>query len=69
MISYTNDLEAHKREHRAFVSQIEEFSNMLEARKITISIRVTKFLKNWLINHIQKTDKQYTASFNSNNVA
>ena len=51
--------EAHKREHAAFIMKVQEFQQNFNAGKITLSIDISTFLKNWLVNHIQVEDKKY----------
>ncbi len=62
-------LDAHIKEHRAFVTQVEDFIAKLEAGSVTISMGVMSFLRNWLTSHIQKTDKQYSAVLADKKVA
>ncbi len=49
----------HKREHEIFIQKVEEFKKEQAEGKITLSIKVLNFLKDWLINHIMGTDKEY----------
>ena len=53
--------EAHKREHAAFITKVQEFQTNFNAGKITLSIDISTFLKNWLMNHIADEDKKYGA--------
>lgn len=53
------EYEAHKREHEAFVKKVQEFNAELLKGNITITSNVANFLKTWLVNHIQVTDKKY----------
>lgn len=50
---------AHTKTHKEFVAQIAAFKADFDAGKVTISIKILSFLKDWLINHIQGTDKEY----------
>lgn len=54
------DMEEHKEVHRNFVAKVKEFENALSSGKATVSIDVLQFLKDWLVEHIMGTDKQYT---------
>lgn len=56
--------EAHIDEHRMFVMKVLEFKTAYESGKAALSIEVMNFLKDWLINHINGTDKKYTKCFN-----
>ncbi len=55
----------HKTEHQNFTSKVIEFENNYKSGKVIISQEVLFFLKDWLINHIQVTDKKYSAFFNN----
>ena len=54
------DYQAHCQEHARFVQQVREFQNQVSQNRMTISVQVSVFLKDWLINHILKTDQQYS---------
>ena len=56
------DVEAHLRAHRDFIAKIEEFQARLRQRSGTVSMDVLVFLRDWLTNHILKTDKGFAAS-------
>ncbi len=51
--------ESHKREHAAFIMKVQEFQTNFNAGKITLSLDISNFLKNWLVNHISIEDKKY----------
>lgn len=53
-----------KREHDAFIAKIQTFQNDFNAGKLTLSLDVSSFLKNWLIQHISVEDKKYGSFFN-----
>ncbi len=60
MVQYGySEYEIHKKEHEAFVKKVQEFSSEIAKGNLTITLNVANFLKNWLINHIQGTDKKY----------
>lgn len=46
----------HKEKHRLFIEQLSGFRADFEIKKIGVSIEVMRFLKDWLIEHISKTD-------------
>jgi hemerythrin len=56
-------LEAHKKEHKAFVEQVAQFQKDFQAGKAALSVQVLKFLKDWVAKHIKETDKQYGPFF------
>ncbi len=57
-----------KREHEFFIGKIQEFQKDLAAGKLTLSLDISTFLKNWLINHISVEDKKYSSVFNAKNL-
>lgn len=54
------DYEQHKFEHTKFIDKMNELKSDFQSGKITISLEILSFLKDWLINHIQHTDKKYS---------
>jgi len=54
------DIDAHKEVHRNFVAKVQEFESALSSGKATVSMDVLQFLKDWLVEHIMGTDKQYS---------
>jgi hemerythrin-like metal-binding protein len=51
--------EAHKREHQKFSEQLKKYKEKFDKGDRKIAIEVSDFLKEWLVNHIMKTDQQY----------
>ena len=58
------DFPAHKVEHDLLTKQAVDLKQKFDAGQTAISSQTGNFLKDWLINHIQKTDKKYTAFLN-----
>ena len=58
------DYQQHKSEHEKFISKLASFKENLKSGKITLTMEVMQFLRDWLSNHILKTDKRYSAFFN-----
>jgi len=54
------DLKAHQAQHREFTDKMLSFQKELGAGKMTLSIDVMRYLRDWLSNHIMKTDKLYS---------
>ncbi|HEY0832634.1 MAG TPA: bacteriohemerythrin [Azospirillum sp.] len=55
------DLEAHKAAHRYFVDEVDKLRHDFDGGNETmLRIDLILLLKDWLIEHIQSTDKQYT---------
>jgi hemerythrin len=53
------DLAAHKAQHEKFTSQVVQFQEDFISGKLTVTIQLMNFLRDWLIHHILETDKQY----------
>jgi hemerythrin-like metal-binding protein len=59
---------SHKSQHDAFTRKIMEFEEQLRAKDFALSIEVSRFLKEWLQNHILRTDMRYVPYLNSKDV-
>jgi hemerythrin len=59
----------HKAEHDALVKQVLELRDKLEKGHITVSIETMNFLRQWLSNHILKTDMKYGPFLNSKGIS
>ncbi len=62
------DYDNHKRIHESFIGKIRSFKEEFESGDATVSFEIIEFLKDWLINHILKTDKQYVPLFKRNGI-
>ena len=56
--------DAHKTLHKNFVDKVLDFKNKYESGNAALSIEIINFLKDWLINHINGSDKEYSSFFN-----
>jgi hemerythrin len=56
-----SDFENHKKQHVIFEDKVNDFLSRIESGKLVVSVEVTNFLKDWLSNHIKKTDKEYSS--------
>lgn len=63
------DLAEHRAEHGAFVQKVRRFQQDLKDGNTAQSISIANFIKDWLVNHIKKTDRQYSAHLNRNGVS
>ena len=52
--------EQHKKEHDNFIKKITEIEERLNDGKMVLSLEITTFLKDWLINHILVSDQKYS---------
>ncbi len=53
----------HKKEHKDFVNKVAAFKNDFDKGKMMLSMDIMDFLKDWLLNHIKKTDMAYSDFF------
>lgn len=53
------DYNNHKQEHTKFIEKLTSLKNDFSKGKVTVSLEILNFLKEWLLNHIQITDKKY----------
>lgn len=63
------DTPAHKEEHVKLCDTVLAFKEKFDAGEATVSADIMDFLKDWLMNHILKTDKQYVSFLNENGVS
>ncbi len=63
------ETEAHLEKHRQFIANMEDLrSQFQENTNFMIGVDVMKFLTDWLVTHIQGTDRQYIQFFKSNGI-
>ncbi|MBF0589725.1 MAG: bacteriohemerythrin [Magnetococcales bacterium] len=60
--------EAHIREHRKLVSQVQNFVAKIQEGNTSVATSLLGFLKDWLVNHIMKTDMAYAPFFNQKGI-
>jgi methyl-accepting chemotaxis protein len=63
-----SDTKNHILQHHKFVEQCKKFEQDVLTGKITMSFEVIEFLKNWLMNHILKTDTRYVPLFKEHGI-
>ena len=52
---------AHVELHRKLVAQVVDIQKKFKSGNAMISMELMSFLKDWLVNHIQGTDKKYSS--------
>ncbi len=55
----------HKKEHSDFVAKVKDVKKGFDEERLMLSMDIMNFLKDWLQNHINGTDKKYSQFFNS----
>ena len=63
------DSAAHKKEHDELTRQVIDVQQKYKSGAVsTLSLEVMNFLKNWLIQHIQGSDKKYGPHLNAKGI-
>lgn len=62
------DYESHHDKHQKMTAKVLALQDELKQGKISLSLEVMDFLKNWLSKHIMGTDKKYSAFLNSKGI-
>ena len=57
-IQYSRSL-AHKQEHVKLIKEVTDLQNDFNNGKAMLTLKVSKFLKDWLVTHIKQTDKLF----------
>jgi hemerythrin len=55
--------EAHCRQHKTLVDEVEALQQKIAAGQVAISFELLHFLRNWLTKHIMREDMQYGVYF------
>lgn len=53
------ELDNHIKEHKKFIAEVEKFKDQISDNTRELNEEIFIFLSDWLISHIQKTDKRY----------
>lgn len=53
----------HVAEHQSFIEKIKVFQEDMEEGKVSVTFQLMNFLRSWLIEHINGTDKKYISLF------
>lgn len=56
--AYPN-IDAHKAKHKFLVDKIDGLRKEHQSNQIALGVKILNFLKEWLVEHIMKTDKTY----------
>jgi len=57
------DEAAHRKEHAEFLAKVSGFRESLLTERVGLSIRVMRFLGDWLVEHVQGSDRKYVPLF------
>ncbi|KIF80204.1 bacteriohemerythrin [Noviherbaspirillum autotrophicum] len=56
------DFAAHKQEHDKLIKDVVDLQSKFNAGNGMLSVQVSGFLRNWLVNHIMKTDTKLASA-------
>lgn len=56
----------HKKEHEKFAAKTMDVKNRFDDGRLVLSLEITNFLKDWIVNHVLDTDKKYSKCFMDN---
>lgn len=62
------DLPAHKAQHDHLTGTVMDFQRRFLSNEVGLSVEVMEFLRDWLVNHIMGSDKQYAPFLNARGV-
>ena len=60
--------EKHLVQHKKFIDKIKSFREEFNAGDISVALDVVHFLQDWLVTHIQRTDKAYVQTFKEHGI-
>ena len=60
---------SHKALHDELTKQVEDLQSKFQEGRMLVTVQVMNFLKDWLSNHIQNTDKKYGPYLNRKGIA
>jgi hemerythrin len=61
-------LPAHRMQHAELMSSVDQYRSDLDEGRKPDTVAVLQFLRKWLIEHIQKSDKAYSGHMNARGV-
>ncbi|MBN2738732.1 MAG: hemerythrin family protein [Spirochaetales bacterium] len=60
--------DSHKEEHQILIDKVKKLQEEHQAEKLLVSINTMKLLNDWIINHINGSDKKYTSFFKDKDI-
>jgi hemerythrin len=57
------DYPDHLKEHKIFIDKVLSFEFRLKNGKMLLTVEITNFLKEWILDHIQHSDQKYSTYF------
>jgi hemerythrin len=56
----------HIKEHQSFVEKATDVKKRFDSGKLVLSLEITNFVKDWIVDHVMGTDKKYSQCFIAN---
>jgi len=58
--------DSHKKAHRLFTEKVLDVKKRFDSGQIVLTFEITNYLKDWIVDHVMRTDKRYARCFNDN---
>jgi hemerythrin len=59
------ELASHQEQHNKLMADVEKYKSDLDQGRKPNLVAVLNFVQNWLVQHIQKSDKKYSDHLNA----
>lgn len=57
------DMASHIKEHKVFIDKVQKTNEKYQAGNMVLTLEISSFLRDWLVNHIQGIDQKYANFF------
>jgi len=58
----------HRIKHTELLKQVDDYNDRFAKGEVTLNLHLLNFLRDWLVNHIQKVDREYGPWMNEHGV-
>lgn len=62
------DMEEHMLAHKSFINKIKGFRDDFQSGNVSVSTEMMRYLKDWIVKHINGTDTKYVEFFKSHGI-
>jgi hemerythrin len=60
---------SHMHEHKIFIEKVKAFREEFNQNPTALTYKIINFLREWLVNHIEISDKEYVSCFKGNGLS